>query len=139
MTPSADRARAIWSTLAAILLKTWSCAVPGCVIASGCGSSTRAVRIGRKRDMRVAPCVGRCYVALGLVPRLLSIGVLCLVVATECRATDKFWGNTLGGTFSTPANWQGGSVPGTADIAHFGLSTSTQLTYAVDFSANTTN
>src|SRR3990172_4033109 len=61
--------------------------------------------------------------------------------ATESRAADKFWGNTLGGAFSSAANWQNG-VAGTGDVAHFGLSGfgfNQRFGYTVGFAARTTN
>ena len=53
----------------------------------------------------------------------LAISLL-LAIATESYAADRFWGKTSGGTFSTPANWQGGIVPGSNDVAHFGITNS---------------
>src|SRR5262245_45734711 len=45
----------------------------------------------------------------------------------QAYAANKFWDNTAGGNFSTSANWQScgflcNPVPGSNDVAHFGLS-----------------
>ncbi|HEV8606983.1 MAG TPA: autotransporter-associated beta strand repeat-containing protein [Tepidisphaeraceae bacterium] len=74
--------------------------------------------------------------------RCLALALPLFVFCAESRAADKFWGNTFGGTFSDPVNWQGGSVAGASDVAHFGLTTNPTLLqriYFVDFSANATN
>src|ERR1051325_2696969 len=74
--------------------------------------------------------------------RCLAFAVPLLVLGLQARAADKSWGSIFGGTFSDPTNWQGGSVAGAGDIAHFGLTTNPPLLqriYSVDFSANASN
>jgi T5SS/PEP-CTERM-associated repeat protein len=68
---------------------------------------------------------------------IVSTAVLAITAAGDVRAIDKSWGNHLGGTFSVPGNWVGGSVAGVDDIAHFGISDpmSPQFLYTVNFSA----
>lgn len=55
-----------------------------------------------------------------------ATSVILMASAPAALAADKFWGNVLGGTFSSDANWQGGSVPSTGDVlaAHDPASTS---------------
>jgi T5SS/PEP-CTERM-associated repeat protein len=69
------------------------------------------------------------------------LAVLCAPAHVE--ALDKFWGNQTGGTFNLAANWQGGSVAGSNDAAHFGLTTSNsqlqQKVYSVGFTNDVTN
>jgi T5SS/PEP-CTERM-associated repeat protein len=71
----------------------------------------------------------------------LTSVVLIFSVANDSHAADKFWGAILGGEFNNPNNWQGGSVAGEGDIAHFGLTTNPifQRIYTVDFTAGATN
>jgi len=54
-------------------------------------------------------------------------------------AANKRWSNMFGGAFNAGANWSGG-VPGSADIAEFGVATLfTPGTYTVDFDVSPTN
>src|SRR5689334_13413866 len=74
--------------------------------------------------------------------RCLAFAVPLLALGVQARAADKSWGSVFGGTFSDPTNWQGGSVAGAGDIAHFGLTSNPlllQRIYSVDFSANANN
>ncbi len=73
--------------------------------------------------------------------RLIATIMVAVLVggAGIARAADKAWRNALGGLFSDPANWSGGSVAGVNDIAHFGLSGGTQLGYNVTFSTSVGN
>ena len=61
---------------------------------------------------------------------------------TESRAADKIWNNGNGGAFGAAVNWFNG-IPGTSDIAHFGMTSSNsiflQVRYQVDFAADATN
>src|SRR6476660_2045806 len=70
----------------------------------------------------------------------LAATVLVFALADALQAVDRFWGNPLGGTFSTPGNWQGGSVAGVNDDAHFGLTTDplNPVNYTVDFNEDFT-
>ncbi len=65
--------------------------------------------------------------------------ILLCCAATRAEAADKFWGNMAGGSFNTAGNWQGGSVPGAGDIAHFMVVPSPLTFYTVTFSASVTN
>jgi T5SS/PEP-CTERM-associated repeat protein len=79
--------------------------------------------------------------------RHVSIAILLLALPTESYAANKFWDNTLGGTFSTSSNWRScgffcNRVPDSSDIANFGISDPSslfQFVYTVNFSANATN
>lgn len=76
----------------------------------------------------------------GRVRCCLSTTVLLLAVVTEAHAAEKFWGNFIGGAYNAGANWQGGSVAGASDVAHFGLSFNIFFrTYTVDFDVSPTN
>ena len=76
-----------------------------------------------------------------------SFAVLLLALPTNSYAANKFWSNTSGGTFSTSSNWQSCGffctrVPGSSDVANFGISDPSslfQFVYTVNFSANATN
>jgi len=77
------------------------------------------------------------------IPRIWIIAAIMMGVlvggAAIARAADKAWRNALGGPFSDPANWSGGSVAGVNDIAHFGLSGGTFVGYDVTFSVSVGN
>src|SRR5262245_907383 len=80
-----------------------------------------------------------------LPPSWVAIAVL-FGSAVQSHAANKFWDNTAGGHFSTSANWVScgifcNPVPGSNDVAHFGLSDPSslfQFVYTVTFSAITT-
>ena len=82
-------------------------------------------------------CAARRH-SFGVVCRLLGlISVLC--AGAQVDAADKRWSNMFGGAFNAAANWTGG-VPGSADIAEFGVATLfTPGTYTVDFDVSPTN
>jgi T5SS/PEP-CTERM-associated repeat protein len=67
--------------------------------------------------------------------------LIAVLFSPSVRAADISWRRPEGGTFSSAGSWFGGVVPGVADTAHFGLSTTLfSLTeYTVSFSANATN
>src|SRR5436190_9028310 len=77
----------------------------------------------------------------------VSIAILLLALPTQSHAANKFWNNTSGGTFSTSSNWQSCGffctrVPGTSDVANFGISDPSslfQFVYTVSFSAAASN
>jgi T5SS/PEP-CTERM-associated repeat protein len=50
----------------------------------------------------------------------LAAGAAC-ALAPHAHATDRFWGNTLGGSFTDPGNWSGGVVPVLGDAGIFDL------------------
>src|SRR5438105_1328598 len=52
------------------------------------------------------------------------------------RGITRSWNNAAGGTFNVATNWSGSVVPGTADVAHFGLASAA---YTVTFTNNPTN
>src|SRR5437773_12320701 len=56
---------------------------------------------------------------------------------TPAHAVPRFWGNTAGGSFNLPANWQLGVVPGPSDSAYFSLGSA--FTYTVTFPTNVSN
>ena len=71
-----------------------------------------------------------------------------LVVCPLALASDKFWNNPSGGTFSSSANWVDIpfqlDVPGSNDVANFGMTSNTgtffvQRIYTVGFTSNPTN
>ena len=88
----------------------------------------------------------RAFTDRSLFPRRLcstlrSIGtfLIMLAAADESHAANRRWGGG-NGTFSLPANWQGGIVAGVNDIPQFGLSSFPfQVTYTVSFSTFPTN
>lgn len=66
-----------------------------------------------------------------------SIGLLIALSAIGLPAADINWTNSAGGGFSDGANWQGGSPPGTNDIAVFDLNSA--VPYKVTFTQPVTN
>jgi T5SS/PEP-CTERM-associated repeat protein len=75
------------------------------------------------------------------------LGLAVCGAAATARATDVTWITSGGGSFGDEANWVpdlpfSSDVPGTNDIAHFGLTTSSvgsPVTYTVTFAADHTN
>ena len=61
--------------------------------------------------------------------------------AGSARGDDVQWGNVNGGSFSTPANWIGGVVPGAGSSAYFGRTRNPdqQLAYTVTFASSPSN
>ena len=59
---------------------------------------------------------------------------------SDCRAADRSWSNTAGGTFTTAANWQDGLVAGVNDVACFRNSSVIfppgQASYTISFAGN---
>jgi fibronectin-binding autotransporter adhesin len=82
-------------------------------------------------------CTPRRY-NFGVVLRLLGLfSVLCAGVRAD--AAVKRWTNMFGGAFNAAANWSGG-IPGSGDIAEFGVATLfTPGTYIVTFDVSPTN
>jgi T5SS/PEP-CTERM-associated repeat protein len=94
-------------------------------------TNTRSIFLPRR-------CRATCLIALVLTGAALAH----FGQPTAAYAADKFWDNFLGGTFSDAINWQGGSVAGAGDVAHFGLTTNpllAQRIYTVSFAANAIN
>src|SRR5262245_34096151 len=73
--------------------------------------------------------------------RRIIAAILLFAAAAQSRAADRFWTGLNGGTFSVTTNWQGGLVPGSADVAHFDISGGTlfSFAYTVNFTTNPTN
>ncbi len=89
----------------------------------------------RRRSSRAQIVFSQCR----SLPRSLSAILLLLLIAADSHAADKRWNNTFGGAFNAAANWSGG-VPGSGDIAEFGLATLfTPGTYTVAFDVSPTN
>ena len=66
-------------------------------------------------------------------PLLLMLTTFVIAADSTAQAADKRWNNIFGGPFNLSSNWSGG-VPGSMDIAEFGLSNFfTQRTYTVSF------
>jgi len=74
-------------------------------------------------------------VSASRICRVTCVIFLVFAFAPQSQAVDQFWGNPLGGDFNVAGNWQGGIVPGTSDVARFGLTTNplSPITYTVNF------
>jgi hypothetical protein len=62
-------------------------------------------------------------------------GVVVLAGVVSAGAATIDWTNTSGGVYNTPGNWQGGVLPGDADLARFQV----DGTFGVSLSASITN
>lgn len=56
-------------------------------------------------------------------------------VTVNPTAAERFWTNTLGGNYHTPANWLGNVVPGALDNAHFTSNATYQVAWTSDAAA----
>ena len=78
-----------------------------------------------------------------VVPRRLWAMLLLVAVAGECDAANRRWNGAAvnDDNFGTTANWVGGFVPGTLDVAQFGISGGIfqAFPYNVIFNNNVTN
>ena len=72
------------------------------------------------------------------IHRLLAVcaAATLFAIAIPAQANQRFWGNSAGGAFNVPANWQLGVVPGPADQAYFALGA---FTYTVNFPTDISN
>ncbi|MEX0613722.1 MAG: hypothetical protein WD229_16505, partial [Pirellulales bacterium] len=78
---------------------------------------------------------------LNVAYRLLTFAMV-FCAATWAEADNRRWNSLFSGAFNAAANWQGGFVPGSGDVAQFGRTTNPdvmQLNYTVDFDVSPTN
>ncbi|MBI1826444.1 MAG: hypothetical protein HY287_09460 [Planctomycetes bacterium] len=72
-------------------------------------------------------------------------GAYVLLFVAQVHAADRFWiadrAGNANGVFNTTTHWQNGLMPGSNDIAHFGVTSSNfgVFSYTVSFTADATN
>ena len=82
--------------------------------------------------------------SVGTTMRGLLVWVVLAEGMARLDAADVNWRNPAGGSFSSTGSWFGGGVPGSSDVAHFGLTPPPNppalppdpISYTVSFASN---
>src|SRR5689334_18767552 len=100
-----------------------------------------ATRVPVPQFQQIKHTISSCSEAIGIIRLRVATSLIALLsTSVSAQADDKLWDNPNGGFFSTTSNWFGG-IPGSNDVARFGITDSSffQRAYTVTFLNNATN